>query len=58
MYLRDVSHPLDTVLELPRTQYRELDDYKTQMQELFIDATVCTRQALLSAQRQTKILLL
>ncbi len=52
LYLTDCQMPLSASLDLPRSKYRELEDYKLEMQELFRDSTECVRQATLEAQRK------
>ncbi len=54
LYLCDVAMPLTAALDLPSSKYREIKDYKLDMQDLFREATECTRKALLAAQQKQK----
>ncbi len=52
MYLTDPVMPLESILDLPKSRYRDIEDFKMQMQVLFQDATEAAHQALTQAQQQ------
>ena len=55
MYLTDVTMLLENVLECPRVQYLDVEDYKTIMQRCFVEAFESTKQNLENAKECQKL---